>query len=195
MKFITAAALITSLFGSICCSQSIDPKLAESLNSELARVRQQIEATKAEDEKYSGGLIKSLIATRLAILFQTEAMLTQKANSWNFGIDLSYTVDGKPFVLPETVTEQLSGVQFELTELDNRITAAEAEAALYSGGLVLAVKLSTIATMQQTRAMLDQKRLSLIYRLPQYLPFVKASESDNRLSYKRVRQKCPQNRV
>ena len=163
---------------SLCCAQTLDTELATDLEEETASVQRQIEAAETEDAKYAGGLIKSLIGTRLEILRQTKAMLDQRANSWTFGIDLSFTIDGKPFVLPDGATAQISEVQTELDELDKKIADAEQEAARYRGGLVLAMKSSAIATMQQTRAMLDQKRLSIKYELPQYMPFAKAAGSD-----------------
>lgn len=59
----------------------------------------------------------------------------------------------------------------ELAELATKITAAKTEAARYSGGLIQAVSLSTVAQMKQTQAMLEQKRLSLKFSLPQYIGF------------------------
>ena len=47
----------------------------------------------------------------------------------------------------------------------------EAEVARYSGGLVKATASVTLATMRQTQAMLDQKRLALKYGLPQFVGF------------------------
>ena len=105
-------------------------------------------------------------------------MLDQRAKSWTFGIGITYTGDGKPFVPPENADAQLTEVVSEIEALDEKIASEERDASRYSGGLILAMKQSGIATMGQTRAMLQQKRLSLKYALPQYLPFVKAAEAD-----------------
>ena len=169
--------VLTSLVTLICCAQSFDPELAERLRSDIDAVSKQIRASEQEDAKYAGGLVKSLIGVRLAILRQTEAMLEQREKSWTFGIGVNYAIDGKPFVPPADADEQLAAVASEIQTLDGKIERAEQDAARYSGGLVLAMKLSAIATMNQTRAMLHQKRLSIKYELPQYMPFAKAAEA------------------
>ena len=172
----TEFALVAALVPLIGCAQSLDPELAERLRSDIAAISKEIEAGEQEDAKYAGGLVKSLVGARLAILRQTKAMLTQREKAWAFGVGLTYTIDGEPFVSPADSDTQLADVAAEIESLDKKIKSEEQDAARYSGGLVLAMKLSAIGTMRQTRAMLQQKRMSLQYALPQYLPFVKASE-------------------
>ena len=173
----SAALVLGSLVSLVCCAQSFDPELAERLRSDIDAVGKQIKVSEQENAKYTGGLVKALIGARLAILRQTEAMLEQREKSWTFGIGVNYAVAGKPFVPPTDADEQLAAVASEIETLDEKIKRAEQDAARYAGGLVLAMKRSAIATMSQTRAMLQQKRLSLKYALPQYMPFVKAAES------------------
>ena len=84
-------------------------------------------------------------------------------------IALTYTIDGTPFALPDGAEQELEQVRQELASLEADITAQQQEAARYSGGLVQALALSTLATLRQTHAMLDQKRLALQYGLPQYV--------------------------
>ena len=115
-------------------------------------------------------------------------LLEQREKSWTFGIGVNYAIDGKPFVPPADADEQLVAVASEIQTLDGKIERAEQDAAKYAGGLVLAMKLSAIATMSQTRAMLQQKQLSLKYALPQYLPFVKAAEANTDGRYRPLRE-------
>lgn len=143
----------------------------QGIEEEITELEKQIQETGSEDQKYAGGLIKAIIGSQLATLKQTHAMLQQRAKASLFRIGLKYTVDGQPFTPPQDVAVQLGIVERELAELATKIAAAEAEAARYSGGLIQAVSLSTVAQMKQTQAMLDQKRLALKFSLPQYIGF------------------------
>jgi hypothetical protein len=141
------------------------------IKADLASIDAEIRRVEEEDVKYSGGLVKALIGSELHIYRQTRAMLQQRARSWLFGIGLSFTVDGKPFVLSANAPEQLAAVEREVTETRARVADAEAEAARYSGGLVQAMSLANAATVRNTLAMLEQHRLALKYSLPQYIGF------------------------
>src|SRR6266542_444335 len=103
-------------------------------------------------------------------------MLQQRLKASMFGISIKYTVDGKPFVVPAPAKELLASVERELADNLVKIHAQEVETARYSGGLVQAMSMSTLATMRQTQAMLDQKRLALKYGLPQYVGFAKQAD-------------------
>jgi hypothetical protein len=153
-------------------SQLSPAEQSASLKASIAAVDVEIRATEADDEKYEGGLVKALIESRLAILRQTHAMLDQRAKALNFGIALKFTVDGQTLVLPPTAKDELVAVEREIVALDAGIARQQAEADRYSGGLVQALALSTVATSRQTRTMLEQKRLAIQYGLPQYLGFV-----------------------
>lgn len=152
-------------------TEVVQPEKIEGIEEEITRLEKQIRETEAEDQKYSGGLIKALISSQLATLKQTHAMLQQRTKASLFRIGLKYTVDGQPFTPPQDAAVQLGIVERELAELATKIAAAEAEATRYSGGLIQAVSLSTVAQMKQTQAMLDQKRLALKFSLPQYIGF------------------------
>jgi hypothetical protein len=147
------------------------PHTVEGIQEEIARIESQIQETKAEDQKYSDGLIKALINSRLAVLKQTHAMLQQRAQASLFKVSLQYTVDSQAFSPPKDAAVQLGSVEHELEVLNAKVAAAETEAARYSGGLVQAFSLSTVAQLKQTQAMLEQKRLALKFSLPQYLSF------------------------
>jgi hypothetical protein len=145
--------------------------LPDAIKVEIERLQTEIAAADAEDAELAGGLIKTLIKLRAATLRQTKAMLEQKAASLTFGIAVSYTIDGKALTLPEDRAKELERIRGELSTLQDKIASQEAEVQRYSGGLVQAMAHSTLATMRQTRAMLDQRRLALEYELPQFVGF------------------------
>jgi len=166
MKLIIALLIAATAFG---CAQALSAEDEEALRIELTMLAEDIAASELENERYSGGLVKSLISARLAIFRQTKAMLEQRSAASSFSVNLSYTVDGKPFVLPSDAKEQAANIELELTALREKIKAQEEDAKRYRGGLVLSMKLSAIATMRQTEAMMQQRKLSLEYGLPQYI--------------------------
>lgn len=150
---------------------------AASLKADIAAVQEQINTAETENEKYAGGLVKSLVVARIAILQQTEAMLQQRLKASTYGISLKYTVNGSTFVPPASADELLSALEREIADNQTKIARQEAETARYSGGLVQAMSVATLATMRQTQAMLDQKRLALKYGLPQYVGFQSRADS------------------
>lgn len=152
-------------------SSLVDPVAVASLKTEIKNARSQIAAAESESARYSGGLVKALVESRVQTLKQTLVMLEQRDKAWTFGLRLSYTVDGKAFALPPGVKDQLPQVEDELRQLSTKIDAQTREASRYSGGLIHALSLSTLETMKQTEAMLNQRRLAIRYELPQYLAF------------------------
>ena len=149
----------TSTDGEVVASS--DATVGTALRDEIAQVHKQIGETEQESSRYSGGLVKALIESRLQTLKQTLAMLEQRNKAWTFGLRLRYTIDGKLFQLPPGARQQLPQIEQELRDEAAKIRAQEQESAQYSGGLVQALSLSTLATMKQTQAMLDQKRLAI----------------------------------
>jgi hypothetical protein len=141
------------------------------LQSALLALTDQIASAKAEDAKYAGGLIKTLIQSRVAILEQTKAMLDQRSKAASFSTSIRYTVDGRLFTAPTDAAQQLASVEAELERMKVQIAGQEREAARYTGGLVQAMALSTLATTRQTQSMIEQKRLALKFGLPQYVGF------------------------
>jgi hypothetical protein len=158
-----------AVLAATACERFVRPERVEELRKDLDAVSTQIKAAEAEDAHYTGGLIKALIGARLATLRHTHAMLDQRIKSWTFGIGLRYTIDGKGIVLDPTNKEQPAAIERELADLRARITTQELEASRYSGGLIQAMTLTSVATMRQTEALLDQRRLLLKYDLPAYV--------------------------
>lgn len=148
----------------------VPPPSAE-IAADIAAIDARLRQAEAEDARLAGGLVKALLGSEMGILRQTRAMLQQRASSWTFGIGLRYSVDGKPFVPPPDAPEQLATVEADIAQTREKLAAAEAEADRYSGGLVQALSLSTVATMRNSLAMLEQRRLALKYALPQFIGF------------------------
>jgi hypothetical protein len=142
-----------------------------SLLADIAAVQAAIRSAEEEDQKFSGGLVKSLISLRLATLRQTLALLDQRARASAARTTLQYTIDGKQFALPSDAPEQIAAVEKELADISAKVAKQEAEVARYSGGLVQATAMATLATLRQSQAMLEQKRLALKYGLPQFVGF------------------------
>lgn len=163
------ALLFLLLIVSAC--GGVDSQKVTSIESEIESVSKEISAAEKENEKYTGGLVKALINSQIQTLKQTRAMLRQKKDSWLYGIGLNYTVDGKPFVMPAEAKALLPDIEREIAENRKKITDQGAVVSQYSGGLVHALSLSTLETMRQSQAMLEQRRLSIKYELPQYLSF------------------------
>lgn len=140
-----------------------------SISDEIAQLDREISEAEKEDAQFSGGLVKALVEARHETLKQTRAMLVQKQKSIVFGIGLRFRVGGHDLQIPANAREQVGSIEAELASQREKISRQRVEASLYSGGLVQALSLSTLAMMEQTESMLDQKRLSLKFGLPQYI--------------------------
>ena len=151
-------------------SPTVPPPSGE-IAADIAAIDMRLRQAEAEDARLAGGLVKALLGSEMGILRQTRAMLQQRASSWTFGIGLRYSVDGQSFVPPPNAPEQLATVEAEIAQTKEKLAAAEAEAARYSGGLVQALSLSTVATIRNSLSMLEQRRLALKYALPQFVGF------------------------
>jgi hypothetical protein len=106
-------------------------------------------------------------------------MLEQKLLASKNGIPVKYTVAGKVLSPPASAAQMLQDVEQEVATNAEKIRGQEAEAARYNGGLTQAMSLATLETMRQTQAMLDQRRVSLKYGLPQYIGFNAGSVSSS----------------
>lgn len=131
-----------------------------SLEAELLQTKQDIDTGTRSAAVYSGGLIKDLISTRIEILKTNQALLEQRILAVQSKANVTVaTVASKADV---DLANKLAG---EIAQAKSGIASAKAEAAGYSGGLIKALKLSTIATSEQTLAMLEQQYLVAKYGL------------------------------
>jgi hypothetical protein len=163
MKKINFFLSLSLLFISCAKAQNFDP---QPLKNEIAGLEQTIVKARAESGQYSGGLIKALLDSRIQILENTKAMLEQRLAAGNYGVKISYKVDGKEYIAPANKAAIIKNLESEALQLSQELANAKKEADKYSGGLVQAMALSTVATIQQQLAMLDMKRCALIYDIP-----------------------------
>lgn len=149
--------------------KAIDPVKIKALDDDIGEVERQLSDARADDARYTGGLIKSLIQLRVQTLLQTRAMLDQRRKSWLHSIEIRYTVDGKMLGPPNEADLAALATEIETTRAS--VLRSQTDADQYSGGLIRALALSTNATERNTLAMLEQKRVSLKYGLPQFIGF------------------------
>lgn len=158
--------IILSLFLliiSCTVAQEFDP---QPLQNEIAGLEQQIKEARTKSEKYAGGLIKALLDSRIQILEHTKAMLEQRLAAGNYRVKINYTIKGKEYIPPTNKDEILKNLESEAMRVVQEMEMVQKEADQYSGGLIRATKLSTVAMHQQQLAMLDMKRCALIYNIP-----------------------------
>lgn len=154
--------LITGVVG-VLTARTQDTSTTD-LKTILKTVQDEIAAARADDQKYTGGLVKNLIAVRIQILKTTEALLQEKIIAISTGSNLKSEVR---IVQPDFKLAQ--ELEKEILAMRQEIENLRKDAAKYSGGLVLSMKLATIATREQTIAMLEQRYLTAKFGLP-FLP-------------------------
>lgn len=145
------------------------PPSTEEIDSDIKILNAQLEETNKESSQYAGGLIKSLIDLRVQILSNSKAMLEQKRTGLNRFIKIKYTVDGKIYNRNSDFEKEIESINNEIEEINKKIVEMQNESDLYVGGLIKAMIESNIATMKNTLAFLEQKKLSLKYEIPIYL--------------------------
>jgi hypothetical protein len=131
-----------------------------ALQEESISISKQIEQSQSESEKYTGGLIKTLIDSRIATLKLTKALVDQRITAIKTGAKLKIEA-------PATLAQPdgAAALAKEIENIDQRIDKTQKNADQYSGGLIQAQLLSTIATMLETRALAEQRMLSAKYGL------------------------------
>lgn len=146
--------VIGTLLVSVGCKSGLSPedvKLVETLKAEQQAVAREIADAEKDATKYQGGLVLSLINVRLETLRGTEALLGQRVHAIESGAPVTVQI-------PATKPDPARAAEL-VKEIDTQtaaLAAAQAEADKYSGGLVHAMALSTVATNAQTLAMLRQ---------------------------------------
>jgi flagellar biosynthesis regulator FlaF len=165
MKKFFICALVFSVLALGACKggQKNDPQTIakiEELKKELEITKAEIEDAVKKDKELAGGLVKALISVRLEILKTNEALIQQRIQALESGTPI------KLEVLGTTPNEQEAGsLEKEIQAKRDELAAQKKDAARYSGGLVLAMKESAIATSENTIAMLEQRRLIAKYGL------------------------------
>ncbi|MCD6663625.1 MAG: hypothetical protein LT082_09520 [Comamonas sp.] len=160
---VLAAAIISGCGG----KRELTPEeleLVTQLRSELSATDTSISNAEKEDANVTGGLVKALITTRLEILRTNKALIEQRIHAIESGAPITVSVPSY-----KTDPQEADRLNKEIDSQLAEIKSAREDASQYSGGLVLAMKLSQIATQEQTLAMLKQRQLTAKYGLA-YLP-------------------------
>jgi hypothetical protein len=132
----------------------------EELKQDLAKTRTDIGEAVKQDGLYAGGLVKALIGVRIEILKTNEALIQQKIHALESGAKINFQVSGI------TPNEQLAAsLEQEILTKRKELAEAKKEMEQYSGGLVLAMKASAAATLENTIAMMEQQRMIAKYGL------------------------------
>lgn len=152
---------ITMLTG--CGPQELTPEQKQevaALKTELSQTEGEISAAKEVDQQFSGGLIKNLTTARLEVLGTNKALLEQRINAIESRAKIDVVVSGTK---PDP--ELAASIKTEIDNLTAKINEAKADASQYTGGLIQVLKLSAVATEEQSMAMLQQKYLTAKYGL------------------------------
>ncbi|WP_417635157.1 hypothetical protein, partial [Enterobacter hormaechei] len=163
MKRTILACVIAATLLSGCGPKELTPEQKQevsNLKSELSQTEKEIAAATEQQGQFTGGLIKNLTTARLEVLGTNKALLEQRINAIESGAKIDLAISG---VKPDP--EAAAALKTEIDKLALQISDAKKEASQYSGGLVQVLKLSTVATQEQTMAMLQQRYLSAMYGL------------------------------
>lgn len=172
----TVLAIVAALASHCACSGSGAGADAKSLADEIARLDKEISAAEEANSARKGGGVfgygKLEDDLRIATMKQTREMLRQKQDSWTFGIGLTYTVDGRPYVMPQNADRQRAETEEQLARVESQIKEQEAKPRQRSGGLfgnmAADAQAASLDTLRATQVLLEQRRLRLKYALPEY---------------------------
>ena len=163
MKKTLIATLVGITMFTGCGPQELTPEQKQevsALKAELSQTEGEISAAKEVDQQFSGGLIKNLTTARLEVLGTNKALLEQRINAIESGAKIDVVVSGTK---PDP--ELAASIKTEIDNLTVKINEAKADASQYTGGLIQVLKLSAVATEEQSMAMLQQKYLTAKYGL------------------------------
>lgn len=156
--------MVVSMFLVSGCGQAeLTPEqkaYVTKLELELTQTKQEITSAEQTAARYSGGILKVLASSRIEILKTNQALLEQRISAVSSGAPVKIeTVASVP-------NDSLAGtLSIEIQKVKAEIEASKAEAARYNGGLIQMLKMSTVATTEQTLAMLQQRYLVAKYGL------------------------------
>ncbi|MGH9364196.1 MAG: hypothetical protein ACRD1B_02880 [Thermoanaerobaculia bacterium] len=157
------AVVMIFLFAGQACTTELTPEqkqLVADLRQDLDRIRKEVEQAKADDARYSGGLIKALIGTRLEILKTNEALVEQRIHAIESGARVSIVVNAAK---PDSA--RAAELAKDIESQRTKVAEARAEADRDSGGLAQAMAETSVATARSTLAMLEQQYFTAKYGL------------------------------
>ena len=155
----------------------------EEIDSDIGILDKEIKEATATVQDYSGGLLAILANVRLETLQSTKAMLEQKKTGLKRYIPVSYSVDGKKYSPPENKNDLLQELGQDIENTKNDLAKAEKESNQYGGGLLGVLSLTQVATIKNSIAFLEQRRLLLKYDIP-YYSIIPATSKSNEPNFK-----------
>jgi len=155
----------------------------EEIDGDIGLLDKQIKEAIATVQNYSGGLLATLANLRLEALQSTKAMLEQKKTGLKRYIHVSYSVDGKKYSPPENKNDLLEELEQDIENLKNDLAKAEKESDQYGGGLLGVLSLTQVATIKNSIAFLEQRRLLLKHDIP-YYSIIPATSKSNEPGFK-----------
>jgi hypothetical protein len=164
-KFRALAGLLIVGFAAQACATELtaeQKRQVADLRQDLDKTRKEIEEAKAEDARYSGGLIKALIATRLEVLKTNEALVEQRIHAVESGARITVVVN-----TTKPDAERAAELAKDIETQRGKVAQARAEADRYAGGLVQAMAETSVATARSTLALLEQQYFAAKYGLAQ----------------------------
>lgn len=141
---------------------------AATIDERLVVVHAQIARAELEDEQATDDSVKMLIAVRLAILRNTEAMLEQKKIALEQGITLTYAVEGEVYRPEPPTPELIAKLEAAIAATETQVDGAIARAATPPDGTARSATAS-VATLENTLAMLRQRWYAATYSIPYIL--------------------------
>lgn len=163
-KYALLILILTILFYSLSCKQrelSAEEKaLVGELRVELQETEDELSSAGSESEGFQGGLIKILIQTRIEILKTNKALLEQRIHAIESGTPVK--IETRVY---KPDNELMKKIQEDIIKQQQELEVAKSEAAKYDGGLIYAMAQTTVVTIEQSLAMLEQQYLLAKYGL------------------------------
>lgn len=166
LKKTQIALLVCSIFILPACNEqrTLTPQeqeLVSQLKQERGQLEQEIETVTGEIAQYNGGLIKTIKQVREETLKLSRDIINQRIQAIETGAKVTVIA---PTSQPDPGRAQ--SLESEIEQAKQQLVEAKTKAAQYSGGLIAAISMTTVATQEQTLALLQQQLLVAKYGLP-----------------------------
>ncbi len=155
----------------------------EEIDNDIAKIDREIKEATTTVQNYSGGLLSVLASVRLETLKTTKAMLEQKRTGFKRYIHVTYTVNGNKYSPPKDKDKLLEEIKKDIENLENELKEAKEESKQYGGGLLGVLSLTRVATIKNSIAFLEQRRLLLKHDIP-YYSILPADSKNNEPGFK-----------
>jgi hypothetical protein len=176
LLIICVLAVVPVLSG---CSKELSPEeksRLDALKTDLTLLKSDIAQAEIRNASLAGGLLKSLIEMRLEVLKTTEALLQQRIHSIESGATITVKVTAS-----QVDPKRAEVLAQEMTLQEAQLKTAQLDAAR-SGGMIGIMKQMTVATHEQSLAMLRTNYLSAKHGLGIPLPIAPPSHAKTDIS-------------